>query len=256
MMRIPPIALGLAFASALPVLADDVKAFAAPSLRAALTEAGTEYRGVSGRHVGLEFAPSPLLRERLSKGERADVFAAANVEDPRSLAEAGLAGPVRIFARSPMCALAASAARVTTANLLERMLDPAVKVGIAPKAEPSGGHARQVFERAERVKRGALRKLEKKALHLAPASSPPHVAGSPVADGEADIFLTYCADAALAKKAHPALEVVALPDALAVSAEHGLVVMKGASGGGERFATFLLTPPGRKVLAAHGYAPP
>ena len=59
---------------------------------------------------------------------------------------------------------------------------------------------------------------------------------------QADIFLTYCTNAVLAKKEEPALEIVALPESLAVGAEYGLVVMKGASAGGERFATFLLTP--------------
>ncbi len=256
-------AILLSLPLAMPALADDVKTYAAGSLRAALTEASIEYRSVSGRHVAFEFGPSGLLKDRLVAGERADVFASANMEHPQAIAAAGKSGPARLFARNKLCALAAPSAKATTANVLERMLDPAVKLGTStPKADPSGDYAWQVFERAEKVKRGNFKTLSTKALQLVggPSSPPPpkdrSAYGQLVANGTADIFLTYCTNAVLAKKEEPALEVVALPDNLAVAADYGLVVMKGATGGGERFATFLLTPPGRAVLARHGFAPP
>lgn len=261
MMRAPAAALALALA--MPVHADDVKTFAAGSLRAALTEAAVAYRSVSGRHVAFEFGPSGPLKDRLAGGERADVFASANMEHPRALAAEGKSGPARPFARNKLCALASPAAKATTANLLERMLHPDVKLGTStPKADPAGDYAWQVFERAEKVKRGAFKTLSTKALPLVggPSSPPPPTDRSAyaalTANGSADIFLTYCTNAALAKKEEPTLEVIALPDKLAVAAEYGLVVMNGASAGGERFATFLTTRPGQEVLARHGlYAP-
>jgi molybdate transport system substrate-binding protein len=170
---------------------------------------------------------------------------------------------VRPFARNRLCALASPNAKATTANLLERMLHPDVKLATStPKADPAGDYAWQVFERAEKAKRGSFAQLSKKALQLVggPSSPPPpkdrSAYGALVANGSADIFLTYCTNAVVAKKEEPALEIVALPDSLAVAAEYGLVVMKGASAGGERFATFLLTRPGQEVLARHGFARP
>jgi molybdate transport system substrate-binding protein len=260
-MRVPAILATLALA--MPALADDVKTYAAGSLRAALTEAGIAYRSVSGRHVAFEFGPSGLLKERLANGERADVFASANMEHPQALAAEGKSGPARLFARNKLCALAAPSAKATTENVLERMLDPKVKVGTStPKSDPAGDYAWQVFERAGKVKRGATDTLSKKALQLVGGpSSPPSpkdrsAYGMLVANGTADIFLTYCTNAVLAKKEEPSLEIVALPDNLAVSAEYGLVVMKGAPASGERFATFLLTRPGQEVLARHGFSAP
>jgi molybdate transport system substrate-binding protein len=260
-MRAPVLALALALA--MPAFANDVKAFAAGSLRAAMLDAAAEYRAISGRYVTVEFGPSGLLKERLAKGESADVFASANMEHPQALAAEGKSGPVRMFARNRLCALASPAAKATTANLLERMLQPDVKLGTStPKADPSGDYAWQVFERAEKAKRGSFATLSKKALQLVggPSSPPPpkdrSAYGMLVANGSADIFLTYCTDAVLAKKEEPALEVITLPDNLAVGAAYGLVVMKGASARGERFAAFLLAPPGQAVFARHGFAPP
>lgn len=261
-MRLTVLAALLAFS--MPAAAQDSagKVYAAGSLRAALTEAATEYRGVSGRVVTFEFGPSEALRERLSKGEGADVFASANMDHPKALADEGKSGPVRMFARNRMCALASPKLKATSANLLGKLLDPKVKLGTStPRADPEGDSAWLVFERAQKVKRGAFDTLSKKAQQLVggPASPAPKdrsAYGAPVADGTVDVFLTYCTNAATAKKEEPSLEVVSLPENLAVSAEYGLVVMKGASPIGDRFVNFLLTQQGQAVLARHGFQAP
>ena len=77
-----------------------------------------------------------------------------------------------------------------------------------------------------------------------------------IENGSADVFLTYCTNATLAKSEVPSLDVVALPEALAVGAEYGLVQMKEASPTGNAFANFLLSPEGQSVLAKHGISPP
>jgi molybdate transport system substrate-binding protein len=242
---------------------EPAKVYAAGSLRAVLTEAARVFEVGGGGKVAFEFGPSGLLRGRLAKGERADVFASANMEHPQSLAASGKAGPVRMFARNRLCALARPQAGVTSGNLLDRMLDPAVKLGTStPKADPSGDYAWKLFERAEAVKPGARAALERKALQLTggPSSPPPpkdrSVYGMLVAKAEADIFLTYCTNAVIARKEEPALQVVAVPEALAVGADYGLAVMQGASRGGQAFASFLLDSRGQALLAAAGFAPP
>jgi molybdenum ABC transporter molybdate-binding protein len=245
--------------------ADDgrAKVYAAGSLRAALTDAAAAFRAGGGGEVAFEFGPSGTLRERLAKGEAADVFASANMEHPRALAEAARAQPVAAFARNELCALAPAKLGVTPANVLDRMLDANVKLAAStPKADPAGDYGWQVFERAEKVRPGSFDKLSKKALQLvggANAPTPPQgrtVYGMLVANGAADLFLTYCTNAVLAQREEPALAVTALPDELAVGAEYGLVVMKGASATGRAFAQFLLGPEGRGILLRQGFAAP
>jgi ABC-type molybdate transport system substrate-binding protein len=242
---------------------EPVRLYAAGSLRGALVEiAGAFERGAGIKVVG-EFGPSGLLRDRIAKGERAEVFASANMEHPQSLARDGHATPVVLFARNRLCALASPRARVTSANLLERMLDPGVKLGTStPKADPSGDYAWALFERAEKVRPGAFAALSGKALKLTggPGSPAPpkdrSQYGALVADGAADVFLTYCTNALAARKENPALEVVQVPDDLKVGADYGLTVIRGAGDGAARFALFMLSIEGQGILAGHGFAAP
>jgi ABC-type molybdate transport system substrate-binding protein len=49
---------------------------------------------------------------------------------------------------------------LTTANFLDRLIDPAVKLGTStPKADPSGDYAWAMFRRADAVRPGATRSL-------------------------------------------------------------------------------------------------
>jgi ABC-type molybdate transport system substrate-binding protein len=191
------------------------------------------------------------------------VFASANMTHPQSLAKAGKAGPVVMFARNTLCALVKPGLAVTPDTLLERMLDPAVRVGTStPKADPSGDYAFEVFVKADALKSGANGTLSKKALQLTggPNSAPPppgrNAYGHVVADGQADIFLTYCTNALVAQKENAGQQVVALPASLAVGADYGLTVIHGASANAERFARFILSSEGQGILSKHGFAEP
>jgi hypothetical protein len=53
--------------------------------------------------------------------------------------------------------------------------------------------------------------------------------GMLVAQGRADLFLTYCTNALAAVRENPDPRMVALPENLAVGAEYALTVMRGAS---------------------------
>ena len=152
---------------------------------------------------------------------------------------------------------------VEPATLLDRMLDPKVKLGTStPKADPSGDYAFEVFRKAEAIKRGAQAALEKKALQLtggpssATAPAGRSVYGWNVAEGRADIFLTYCTGAVVALKENPGQQMVALPDALAVGADYGLTVMADASPGAYKFALFILAVDGQHILERHGFSAP
>ena len=203
------------------------------------------------------------MKDEIIGGARAEVFASANIEHPQALATAKKSGAVVLFARNRLCALVRPGLKVETATLLERMLDPNVKLGTStPKADPSGDYAFEVFRKAEAISRGAQAALEKKALLLtggpssATAPAGRSVYGWNVAEGRADIFLTYCTGAVVAMKENPGQQMVALPAPLAVSADYGIVVMVDASPGAYKFANFIVSPEGQRILASHGFAAP
>jgi molybdate transport system substrate-binding protein len=50
--------------------------------------------------------------------------------------------------------------------------------------------------------------------------------------------------------------MIALPESLAVGADYGLTVMTTASPAAYRFAMFILSGDGQRILANHGFAAP
>jgi molybdate transport system substrate-binding protein len=182
--------------------AEPVMLYAAGSLRSALTEVAGAFEAASGQKVQPKFGPSGTLKDEIAGGAHADVFASANMEHPQALASAGKSGPVVLFARNRLCALVRPGLSVEPATVLDRMLDPDVKLGTStPRADPSGDYAWEVFRKADRLRPGASAALERKALQLTGGpnspTAPPGRAlyGMLVAEGKADLFLTYCTNA-------------------------------------------------------------
>ena len=243
----------------------EVIVFAAGSLRGALTEVATAWQAVAPQaSVAFTFGASGLLKDRLAGGERADVFASANMEHPQALAAAGRAGAPRPFARNQLCALVAPGIDASPQTLVGRLLDAKVRVGTStPKADPSGDYAWMMFERIEQSGRsGAFATLSGKALQLTGGPNSPappagrSVYGAVMAAGQADICITYCTGAVVAAREVPSLRVVEVPPEVNVSATYGVVPMMGGAAGGAAFVDFLLSPAGQAVLARHGFAPP
>ena len=245
-----------------PSRADTIQLYAAGSLRAALTEVAKSFEAETGNSVQAKYGPSGLLKDEIAGGARADVFASANMEHPQALSSAKKSGPVQLFARNRLRALVKPGLKVDSASLLDRMLDPANKLGTStPKADPSGDYALEVFAKAESTTPGARAALEKKALQLTgnvdSVQPPPgrNVYGWHVGEGRADIFLAYCTAAREAQKENPEQQIVQLPESIAVGADYGLTVITGAAAAADRFAQFILSPPGQKILTGYGFAP-
>jgi ABC-type molybdate transport system substrate-binding protein len=243
----------------------EIKVLAAGSLRAALTDVAQAWEaGASGRKVALGFGASGLLKDRLVGGERADVFASANMEHPQALAAAGKAAAPQAFASNRLCALGSPRFEATPETLVAKLLDPAVRVGTStPKADPAGDYAFAMFERIERSGRaGANKLLSEKALQLTggPNSPPPpkdrNVYGALVAADAADVFITYCTNVVIAQREEPTLRRIEIPEAVNVSASYGVTLLNGAPDAATQFVQFLLSPAGQGVLARHGFSAP
>jgi molybdate transport system substrate-binding protein len=179
---------------------------------------------------------------------------------PETLSREGKASPVVVFVRNTLCGIARQDVHLTTANFLERILDPAIKLGTStPKADPGGDYAWALFAKADAVKPGARSALEGKALQLVGgASSPPVPTGRNalayfLEEHQADVFLAYCSSG---QAAGGGLDVVATPAPLTVGADYGLAVVKHDAAhevAASRFAFFVLSPAGQAVLARYGF---
>ena len=234
--------------------------YAAGSLKAAFSELVAAYERTRPTKVVAKFGPSGLLKKEIEEGAAPDIFASANMEHPEALAANGWGGPVRLFARNKLCALAQPGLEMTPDNLLDTLLTEQVRVGIAtPKADPSVDYALELFRKADRIKAGNSDILINKALQL---SGGPDSAKAPegrnqygwlMTEKRADVFLTYCTNAVLAKKEVPGLTIVQIPESLSVGADYGLLMIRNASPEAQQFGRYILSPEGQKILGAYGF---
>jgi len=240
--------------------AESLTLYAAGSLKAALGDVVASYEEAYETKVTTKFGPSGLLRKAIEDGEKVDVFASANMAHPDKLASDKWGGPVVLFSRNQLCGLAQPAVKVTTDNFLNTLINKQVRVGIStPKADPSGDYALELFRKADAIKVGSFETLSEKALQLtggpdsakAPEGRNPY--GWVMSEKKADVFLTYCTNAVLAKKEVQALEIVRVPGDLSVGADYGLIVRNEASVEAWRLAMYILSPAGQKILADYGF---
>lgn len=266
--RAGALAAGLVLAALAPARAEGdgpLRVFAAGSLTGAFNALLDAFGTPPGPAALPVYGPSGLLRERLENGEPADLFASADMGQPRRLAASGRGTPVVMFARNRMCALGrgatAAMAGLTPANLLDRLLDPTVKLATStPLADPGGDYAWAAFARAELLRPGAKAVLEGKAQQLVGGPSmAPLVPGQGPSEGvflsgRADIMLGYCSGADGIRRTLPDLVAVPLPPELEVGPEYGLTILSG-NPVAARFALFVVSEPGQAILARSGLIP-
>ena len=263
-------ALGLTAAmfaafSAAAADAPAVRLYSAGSLRAAMTDIGKAYSEAYGVAFEPTFGGSGLLKDRLARGEPADVFTSADMGNPQSLSQAGKSGPTVLFAHNHLCALLRPGLKAMPASILDMLLDPSVKLGTStPISDPAGDYAWALFKKADTVRPGSRATLEAKAVKIGnvPGSiAVPAGVTNGVAwlfkEKRADVFLAYCTGGAALAAELTGTTTLQLPPALAIEASYGLTILNGANQNrAAQFALFVLSPAGQKILADHGFDAP
>ncbi len=234
------------------------------SLRGSLSEVADAFTQEYSITVNREFGPSGSLRERLENGEKTDVFASADIGNPLKLYQQGLSGPVVNFTSNRMTAIVKPGLSVTSDNLLDVLLDPQIKLGTStPISDPSGDYAQEIFRKANELRPGSFQTLDAKALRLVGGPSSPPVPGGKnnlvyflKETQQADVFLAYYTSGQSALQESPDLQLIELPQNLAVKADYGLTVLKEASPNATKLAEYILSPAGQKILAKYGFSAP
>ena len=238
-----------------------VKIYAAGSLSGAIAALIAASGQPAEAFAAPVFGPAGLLADRLGRGEMADLFASADLAAPTRLAASRAETVVIPFVRNRMCVAAKPSVGLTRDNMLDRMLSPDLRLATStPGNDPGGDYPLAVFKRAEALRAGAERILTGKMLTLVggPGTMVPVAGRSPSASifmgDHADLFLYYCSSSAALLKEVPDLINLALPDALEVHPTYGLAVMSGDAAA-QRFALFMLSIEGQKVLTRFGFEP-
>jgi molybdate transport system substrate-binding protein len=256
------VALLLAVAGGGSAGADSLTAYAASSLREAIGDMAWDYSATHGIEIKTTFGPSRLLRERIEKGEAVDIFASADLSHPMQLKQDGRAELVALFARNAACAVSRRRLGLTTETMLDRLFDPAVKIGTSsPKADPLGDYTVELFHRADAIHPGAEKALLAKSREIfgGATNSGPVNGADPVVshlqDGTVDVVFAYCSGRERLVSQIPDIAMTELPVRLRVGPEYGLAVLKGASAKAQNFALFMLSVDGQAILAKRGFIP-
>jgi molybdate transport system substrate-binding protein len=240
------------------VKAEPARVYAAGSLIAPLKQA-IKAAGLDTSQVADPvFGPAGALRERIEKGEAADLYLSANMEHPCTLANQKAQTAVIPFARNNLCLVSREALGLTPATTLEKMLDPKIRLATStPRVDPGGDYALAVFKRAEAVQAGAEAALTQKSLRLigGPNTMTPiagHSPGATVFLGDkADMLLYYCSGARRVLNEVPGLTASRLPPEIDVVATYGLALLSD-NPAALRLALFLLSDKGQDILAENG----
>lgn len=239
--------------------------YAAGSLTGALADIVKQYTAATGEPVRVVNGPAGLLRERIEKGEPADVYISANMAHPRTLAGEGKATLPVVFARNALCVTTLPEAGITSANLLDRLLAPGMRIGTStPGADPGGDYAWQFFAHAETVRAGARANLEAKAKKLVGGPVPPVIPGNIGAakyflqHRDVDVFFGYCSSHDATPD--PDLRKVPVPENLALPVDYGMsVVLRDGDparrAAAYRFALYAMSPAAQERLPAYGFRP-
>ena len=238
--------------------AEPARVYAAGSLVAPLKQA-IKAAGVDASQIADPvFGPSGGLRERIEKGEAADLFLSADTAHPRKLAAERPQALMIPFARNNLCLFSREAVGLTEANVLATMLDPKMRLATStPIVDPGGDYAFAVFKRAEAVRAGAEAVLSQKALKLigGPAAIKPLEGHSPAASiflaDKADLLLVYCSGQQQTLREVPGLKVSRLPPEIDVVATYGMALLTD-NPAAARLALFLLSDKGQDILAENG----
>ena len=228
--------------------------FAASSLTEAFTALA---QGFEADHpdvaVTLNFAGSQQLAQQLALGAPADLFASADQPQMAAVMAAGRVSPddVQIFAHNRLV-IVLPADNPGNVHALADLARPGLRVVLADASVPVGAYTRTFLANADAApdrpadfSQGVLANTVSFEINV-------RAVLSKVRLGEADAGVVYASDGAAAGTT---VQQIPIPDALNVVAAYPLAPVADAlhPQAAKAFVAFILSPPGQKILADHGF---
>jgi len=252
--------IAVASATATATAADSVTIYAAGSLRGVVTELANEAGPALGIEIKPSFGGSGSMRERIEKGEPADLLMSADVGSPRKLAAEGhTVVPAIAFARNRICIVSRPAARITPKNLVNRLLARDVKLKTSqPVLDPGGDYAWSIIDHIDAAHPGAGAVLKAKAqaswdLKATPAPGQSATAAL-FSSGQIDVLMTYCSGVPSLLKDVPELKSFEVPPRFDPHPLYGVAVVS-SNPAAQRLALYLLSDKGQAIIEREGLVP-
>jgi molybdate transport system substrate-binding protein len=227
-----------------PGVSGEVTVFAASSLTAAFTEIGEAFMVDNpGSEVTFNFAASSQLVTQIGEGAPADVFAAADLSNMTKLTDAGNNASEPVVFATNVASIVVGPGNPEGVASVADLANPDLVVVLCSPEVPCGKYAAKIFENA--------------GVNVTPKSLDENVKAvvSKVALGEADAGIVYATDVIAAGDK---VSGVQIPQTVNVVAEYPIAVTKDAPNtrGAQAFIDFVVSDPGRQILASYGFLVP
>ena len=224
-------------------LSGSITVFAAASLSGTFPALGARFEQAHpGTTVRFSFGASSTLAQQITAGAPADVFASASTATMAKVTAAGAATDPETFATN-VAQIAVSPASTGKVRSVADLADPGVTVALCQPQVPCGALAQQV--------------LAKAGVSVHPVTEGLDVTSTLayVTSGEADAAVVYVTDV---RAAGAKVRAVDIPAADNASTAYPIATVTGTGKPAlaAAFEQFVLSPDGRSVLAAAGFAAP
>jgi molybdate transport system substrate-binding protein len=237
-------ALVLAFASAIPLQADELFVSAAASLTDALKEISAKFEKGSNTKVVFNFGASNLLARQIEEGAPADVFVSADEAQMNRL-QNKIVPASRCDLLTNVLVVVAQKDSAQNLSQLSDLAKPEItRIAIAdPQGVPAGVYAKEVLTKAK-----LWDKIESK---IAPTENV-RATLAVVEAGNADTGFVYKTDAMISPKVRIALEI---PAELAPKIVYSAAIVAGSryQEQAKRFLAFLKTEEAGQVFRRLGF---
>ena len=143
-------------------------------------------------------------------------------------------------------------------KMIDLILDPKIRLGTSkPESDPAGDYTWQLFSKVDKQRPGAFKTLSEKAIQLTGIAVDKKQKTLPYAvifeENRADVFISYCTNAAATAKAVQGLSWLRFPDDVNNSGTYAVSTSVKAAPEAERFIAFILSPEGKRILTKYGF---
>ncbi|HEY8301619.1 MAG TPA: molybdate ABC transporter substrate-binding protein [Jatrophihabitans sp.] len=224
-------------------LSGSITVFAASSLTEAFTTLGQQFdKAHPGAHVGFDFDSSSTLAASIQQGQPADVFASASPTNMATVVSSGQVNRPQNFTRNQM-EIATPPGNPAGIKTVADLAKPGVKVALCDAAVPCGATAEKVFQNAHVTVRATASEPDVKSTI------------GVVTTKEVDAGMVYVTDVRAAGKQ---VTGVPIPSSVNASTTYPIATVKAGAHHelAQAWVAYVLSPAGRKVLAADGFLSP
>ncbi len=232
----------------------EITVFAASSLTDAFKEAGAAFEKANpGSKVTFSFAASSALAVQINEGAPADVYASADTNQMKNVADKDNVEESSIFVKNTPVVVVPKGN--STVSAFSDLANPGVRLVLAAAEVPVGKYARQILQNASASGGVASDFSDKVLANLKSNEANVRAVLTKVQLGEADAGIVYKTDVGAAAND---VSIVEIPGRYNVVATYPIAVVKATKNhdAAAAFVAFIQSDEGQAVLAKYGFEKP